>query len=161
MTISIRPIQVGESLIAKRLVVEVAQPMYAPDLTPAEFLARLDAESFFYDIDTFQTVYAPPDGLFLVVVDGDELIGTGAIRRRDETTAELKRLYLRTTYHGQGIGYRVASQLLAFARQQGYEAVRLSTGHVQQRAIHFYSRLGFVMLDELDEREDLQMLLRL
>ena len=45
--------------------------------------------------------------IFLVVLDEDRLVGTGAVRQIDDTICELKRMWLLTEYHGQGIGYRV------------------------------------------------------
>lgn len=143
MTITIRPIQPGEAGAAKALIVAVAQPMFAPHLTAAEFGARLDEDSFFYDVDHHDEVYGPPDGLFLVALDGETLIGTGAIRRLDGTTAELRRLWLREAYHGQGIGFRLTQDLLAFARLRHYHTVRLMTDGIQGRAIAFYQKVGF------------------
>jgi GNAT superfamily N-acetyltransferase len=139
----IRPMQPGEAGAARALVVEVAQPLFAPDLSPAEFGAQLDSHGFFDDIAQFESVYGPPAGTFLVASRMGELIGTGALQRLDDHTAELRRLYVRTAYHGLGIGYALASRLLAFARQSGYREVVLTTDVAQQRAHVFYGRLGF------------------
>ena len=68
----------------------------------------------------------------------------GAIRRLDAQAAELRRMWLLEAYHGQGIGYRLLQELMAFARGQGYQRMVLMTGVVQERAICFYQRVGFV-----------------
>jgi ribosomal protein S18 acetylase RimI-like enzyme len=52
-------------------------------------------------------------------------------------------MWLLQTYHGQGIGYRLILELLAFARQHGYQTAYLTTSLQQQQAIAFYKRVGF------------------
>jgi GNAT superfamily N-acetyltransferase len=157
----IRSMQPGEAWSARALVVEVAQPLFAPDLSPAEFGAQLDSRGFFDDIAQFETVYGPPAGTFLVAARMGELIGTGAIRRQGNQTAELRRLYVRTAYQGLGIGYALASRLLAFARQSGYREVVLTTDVAQQRAQVFYTQLGFQIVAAASTGDDIVMRIHL
>ena len=105
-------------------------------------------------MDNFQQVYENNHGLFLAVLDDGKLIGTGAIKRMDENTAELKRLWLLEEYHGQGIGHRIVMQLFDFARQKGYTRIRLQTGETQIRALEFYKRLGFYEIESYRESMD-------
>lgn len=153
----IRPLRSEEASAAQRLVVEVAQPLIAPDLSPAEFGAQLDRRGFFDDITHFETVYGPPDGTFLVATVAGELIGTGALRRQNDETAELRRLYVRNAYQGLGIGYALSSQLLAFARHRGYREVVLTTDVAQRRAQAFYRRLGFHVVTSASQGDDIVM----
>jgi putative acetyltransferase len=96
--------------------------------------------------------------LFLAVTDDNKLVGTGALKRMDETTAEIKRLWLLEEYHGRQIGYQVMSMLLDFARKNRYARVRLQTSQVQTRAVGFYKRLGFHQIESYREsRDDLSM----
>jgi putative acetyltransferase len=77
-------------------------------------------------------------------VDDDRIIGTGAIHFLEEGVCELKRMWLLTEYHSQGLGYRMMQELIAFARQRKYRFMRLETDPiVQTRAFEFYKRLGF------------------
>ncbi len=91
----------------------------------------------------FQSEYLDRQGLFLVVLDQQRIIGTGALRRLDGDIAELKRLWLLEAYHGQGIGNRLVQALLDFARSMSYKHIRLQTDIRSVRAIRFYQRLGF------------------
>jgi putative acetyltransferase len=78
------------------------------------------------------------------MTDDDQIIGTGAVRRLDNTTCELKRVWLLFDYHGKGLGYRIIQELLAFAREKGYQRIRLETDREDQsRAYELYKRLGF------------------
>jgi putative acetyltransferase len=150
--IVIRPMQLEDLPAAKTMMLTVAAGIFEPDHPAATFVNRHSAA--LSDVDDFQNQYSPPPGLFLVAVDGDAIIGTGAIRRIDDETAELRRMWLLPEYHGQGIGYRLTQELFAFARQAGYQRVRLSTGPEQERALYFYERLGFYPIEPYRDTDD-------
>ena len=87
------------------------------------------------------------------------IIGTGAICKLDDTTCELKRVWLLFDYHGRGLGYRLIQELLGFARKKGYQRIRLETDrHDQRRAYQLYRRLGFYEIPRYsDNTEDAAM----
>ncbi len=152
MNPTIRPMTPGDLDAAKRVILGVAAGLFDPGHREA-FVERWWTQ--LTDVDDWQRVYGPPRGVFLVALDGDQLIGTGAIRPHDKTTAELKRLWLLEAYHGQGIGYRLTAELLAFCRAAGYRRVWLSTDDkVQRRAIRFYERLGFRPIPPYNDSDD-------
>lgn len=154
--IEILPLQPHQIEAAKYVITAVAQRIFEPDLPVEEFYEILRAQHELKDVDEFQQVYFDRDGIFLVVLDDGKVIGTGALKRLDETSAELKRLWLLETYHGQGLGYRVVTLLFDFARQKGYKQIRLKTSTAQERAIAFYKKLGFYeILDYGDDEDDL------
>lgn len=78
--------------------------------------------------------YAPPSGTFMVLMDGDRVAGTGAIRRIDGETCELKRMWFLPAYRGLGHGTRMSEGLLAFARSAGYKRVKLDTSPILEAA---------------------------
>ena len=157
--IEIRPIQEGEGDAARSVIYTTAGQYFFPELTGDSLFATLRVEWPLQDIDEQPNRYSPPAGLFLVAVDEGRIIGTGAVRRYDEATAELKRLWLLPEYQGRKIGYRLMERLLEFSRQQGYQRMILTTTRFQERAIAFYLRLGFKFIpmfkgaDDTDEDE--------
>jgi putative acetyltransferase len=57
-----------------------------------------------------------------------ELLGVGAIRRLDDTHAELKAMHTRAQARGQGVGQAMLAHLLRVARARDYQRVSLETG---------------------------------
>lgn len=152
--IEIQPLQPDQIQDAKYVIYSVAQRIFEPDSSPEEFAKMVAEDDELDDLDDYREIYTARRGLFLVVLDDGKVIGTGAIRKLEEDVAELKRIWLLEDYHGRGIGYRVVSMLMEFARRQGYRAVRLQTSGRQTRAIAFYLRFGFHPIPGESEYED-------
>jgi putative acetyltransferase len=152
--ITLTHLQPHQVFDAKSLISAVAQRIYYPSKTPEYFYDVLEEEGELKDIDDFQQIYEQNHGIFLVVLDDDRLVGTGALKRMDPSTAELKRLWLLEEYQGRGIGYQVVMRLFAFAREKGYSSIRLQTSPEQTRAITFYKNLGFHEIECYNDKTD-------
>ena len=88
--------------------------------------------------------YAPPGGRLYLLTRADGCaVGCVALRRIDETTCEMKRLYLRPEMRGTGAGRVLAEYIIRQAREIGYERMRLDTLPQMQAAIALYRSLGF------------------
>lgn len=157
--INIRRIEPHEIPIAKELIYRVAHQVYQDTRPLEESIAFYEAKRQLHDMDEFQQTYSGRDGIFLVLTDKDQIIGTGAILKLDDTTCELKRVWLLFDYHGRGLGYRLIQELLGFAREKGYQRIRLETDrHDQRRAYQLYRRLGFYEIPRYsDNTEDAAM----
>ena len=141
--ITIRPIRPDEIPAAKHVILTVAYNIFGFDGTLEDSIRYFEAAGELKDIDNVQANYFNAGGMFLVALNGEQVIGSGALRKLDDETAELKRMWLLEAYHGQGIGYRLITQLIDFARQQGYIRIRLQTSPEQVRALDFYHKIGF------------------
>jgi putative acetyltransferase len=87
--------------------------------------------------------YASPQGCLLLAFWSGEPAGCVAFRRLAARLCELKRLYVRPECRGKKIGLRLASALIAAARNAGYNRMRLETVTYMEDAIALYSQLGF------------------
>jgi putative acetyltransferase len=142
--IEIRPIRPEEIPVAKKLIYSVAHEIFHEASSLEESIAFYESRGQLHDMDDVQQTYFNDGGIFLVMTDDEQMIATGAIRRMDDLTCELKRLWLLFPYHGKGLGYRLLQELLSFARDEGYARIRLETDRDDQsRAYQLYKRLGF------------------
>jgi len=85
-------------------------------------------------------------GAFLVAWVEDVAAGCGAIRRVDEVTAEIKRMYVDPGFRGRGIGRALVEALEREARQVGATKIVLETGTRLTRAIKLYQAMGYVQI---------------
>lgn len=150
--ITIRPILAQEIPAAKHVILSVAYVIYGWNGSLEDSIRHFESTGEFADMDQVESHYFQNDGLFLAVLDDDELIGSGAIRKLDSHTAELKRMWLLESHHGKGIGYQLIKRLFEFARAKGYGHVRLQTGSEQTRALAFYKKLGFYEIPTYNDK---------
>jgi len=94
---------------------------------------------------------APDRGAFLVAWSGSEAIGCGAIRRLDDRSAEIKRMYVAADQRGRGLGRHILAALEAEARRLGVRRVVLETGNRQTRALALYRANGFAEIPAYGE----------
>jgi putative acetyltransferase len=86
---------------------------------------------------------APGNGAFLVAYVDGEPVGCGAIRRLDERTAEIKRMYVVPEWRGRGVSKNVLQALEDEARGLGIARLVLETGNRQKSALALYRNSGF------------------
>lgn len=92
---------------------------------------------------------APPSAadidVFLVATDlgGTRLVGCGALRRLDSTSAEIKRMYVVPHARGSGVATGLLRALESAAADRGWTTLRLETGTAQLDAQRFYQREGY------------------
>ena len=88
--------------------------------------------------------YAPPDGRLLLAEYEGKLAGCVALRKWEAGICEMKRLYLRPSFRGKGLGRTIAEKIIAEARNIGYQCMRLDTIEpVMKDAVEMYRKLGF------------------
>ena len=87
--------------------------------------------------------FEPPDGTFVVAFEDDEPIACGGVGRWDETTGELRRMYVLPTHRGRGLGRAILERLEDVGRQLGYSRMRLETGNEAPEALGLYRSAGY------------------
>jgi putative acetyltransferase len=84
-------------------------------------------EGFERELEDLARLSAAPEGALLLAFVGGEAVGCVALRRLSDGCAEMKRLFVRPSARGTGLGGALVVRLLAEARAMGYRAVRLET----------------------------------
>jgi len=88
--------------------------------------------------------YVPPGGRLLLAYDSAQLAGCIALRRLDQQTCEMKRLFAREAFRGKGLGRQLITAIVQEAKQIGYEYMRLDTLPPKMNsAIALYRTYGF------------------
>jgi putative acetyltransferase len=82
-------------------------------------------------------------GTFVIARLDGRAVGCGALRRLDDTSAEVKRMYVEPELRGRGIAKKILDHIEAAARVMGVRRLVLETGIYQAEAIGLYRRVGF------------------
>lgn len=85
----------------------------------------------------------PPLGAFVLVRDGDTVVGCGGVQRVDAETAEIKRMWIAPAGRGRGLGRRLLARLEEIACDLGYPRTILDTNDVLAEAIALYASAGY------------------
>ena len=99
----------------------------------------LGFQNFDEEIANLDTFY---ETMLLARIDG-EPAGCIALRRIDDATCEMKRLYVRSRFRGHDLGRALAEALIAVARERGYRRMLLDTLPTMGTARALYRSLGF------------------
>jgi GNAT superfamily N-acetyltransferase len=87
--------------------------------------------------------FDPPDGLFIVLMDGSITAAGGGFRRHDSDTCEVKRMWTSPRYRRRGLATSVLEYLELAASGAGYPRVILETGPLQPEAEALYAKRGY------------------
>ena len=114
----------------RALIAELNEALLA--LSPPEFCFHMTAEEM-----------AEPDTTVWIARRDGVAVGCGALKRHDADLAEVKRMYVRPTEQGHGIGGALLNQIVSRARQEGIAVLKLETGDRHPAAWRIYERAGF------------------
>lgn len=105
------------------------------------------------DEEDFIHNFAANQGSILIsAFDGDTLVGNASL----SCVFDKKKTLHRATFGiailkcawGQGLGYKILSELISFATQAGYEQLELEVVSTNKTAINLYKKLGFEVYGE-------------
>ena len=98
-------------------------------------------------------VFHPPDGIFFIIKDDDNMVGMGALKKLKPKIGEIKRMYVRPSYRRRGIGKKLLEKLLEKAKEFQYSVVRLDSANYMKSAHRVYEALDFKYIDPYPECE--------
>src|SRR5262245_29077297 len=90
--------------------------------------------------DDMQTLgkFLPPDGRLLLGEVDAQIAGIACMKKLNETICEIKRMYVRPTFRGRGLGRALLQQLIDEAQQMGYPLIRLDSARFMKEAHALY-----------------------
>jgi ribosomal protein S18 acetylase RimI-like enzyme len=84
-----------------------------------------------------------PTGTFIVALSAQSPVGCAGLRLLDDRVGELKRVYVRPSARGRGLGTALITALEAYARSRDLTTLRLDTRHELDEALRIYERHGY------------------
>lgn len=83
----------------------------------------------------------------VLAYDGDVPVGCASFKFFEEGTAEVKRVFVKEAYRGQGISKQLMSTLESYAIYKGFRRLVLETGKALPVASKMYERIGYSIID--------------
>ena len=84
---------------------------------------------------------------FIAVAGGRRVGSVFCVRSDDPGVAKLRLFLIEPDWRGRGLGRRLLAACLGFAREAGYDRLRLWTHESHRAACALYARSGFRLLD--------------
>ncbi len=103
----------------------------------------LTLQNYEDEIKYLERKYGQPKGRLYIAYINHKPAGCIGLRSIDDTTCEIKRLYVRPEFRGHRLGIRLMDQVVMDARMIGYHYMVLDTLPYLASAIAMYQRYGF------------------
>jgi ribosomal protein S18 acetylase RimI-like enzyme len=116
-----------------------------------EYIKWLNADLAFQNVDdelkNFPKKYKSPDGEFIIAKENEKVIGCVAIKKLDDKTCEMKRLFVKDEYKMKGVGKKLVEKIIEESRIKKYERMRLDTLNTMEAALNIYYKNGFCEIE--------------
>jgi len=93
----------------------------------------------------------PPAGFFVVARLDGYPVGCGALKRKDRTTGEIKRMWTASSARRRGVARKVLQALEATAREIGLTTLQLETNRTLTEAQALYRQEGYREVDAFND----------
>lgn len=122
----------------KTLLLEYGKYMYS------ELGLVAGKDSFYEELKILPTPnYQPQNGTFIIALIENTTAGCVAVKKFNEGSCEMKRMYIRPTCRRMGIGKLFCEYVIKWSRNAGYSNVLLDTNEEMTEAISLYRKYGF------------------
>lgn len=105
------------------------------------------------DTNDFFAQYNKTDLIKNVVV---ALNDCGAMKEFDNSTMEIKRMYVTIEMRGKGVAVAVLNDLESWAKELGYKKCVLETGDKMLEAIGLYKKSGYKIIKNYGQYENIE-----
>ncbi len=110
------------------------------------------------DTNDFFAQYNKTDLIKNVVVALNDYlpVGCGAMKEFDNSTMEIKRMYVTIEVRGKGVAVAVLNDLESWAKELGYKKCVLETGDKMLEAIGLYKKSGYKIIKNYGQYENIE-----
>ncbi len=101
-------------------------------------------QSFEKELKNLPGEYAKPSGRLFLALSVEKIAGCIALRKINEATCEMKRLFVRPDFRGLRLGKMLIEKVIVEAKAIGYRRMRLDTlPDKMPKAVELYQFYGF------------------
>jgi GNAT superfamily N-acetyltransferase len=104
------------------------------------------------DLQTIEK-FLPPIGFILIAEIDNKLAGMVCLKKLSEDVAEIKRMYVRPQFRGQGLARTLLQQLINEAKSKNYSLIRLESDKFMKNAHQLYYSFGFKDIEQYEGGE--------
>ena len=116
------PAELDEARILFRAFVAWHRHRHAEDI---DLIDRyFDDAGFERELAGLPGAYAPPSGRLLLAWADGKAAGCAALRRIDDQSCEMKRMFVSPAARGRGVGRALGAELIRAARDQAFQRLR-------------------------------------
>ena len=92
----------------------------------------------------------------IVCFDDNEAIGCGAFKQYDETTVEIKRMFVKPSYRAKGAATEVLQELEKWAIENNFSLAILETIKNQPEAVALYKKNGYTIIPNFGQYKNVE-----
>lgn len=111
------------------------------------FQQYLTIQNYDEELKHLESKYGLPEGRLYLAYSDEQLAGCIGLKKIDNESCEMKRLYVRPQLRGKKIGDILIRQVLKDAKEIGYKHMLLDTLPFLESAIHMYKKYGFYEIE--------------
>jgi GNAT superfamily N-acetyltransferase len=140
MSVAIQRCEEGQTESAKQVIQSVLTNEFATQ--PSTYSSD--------DLNDLLGSYGKLGEAFFVATSGGKVIGTVGVKREDDRTAFLRRLFVLPEYRGKQVGRKLIERAIEFCREVGYQELVFKTTSVMESAIRLCEKNGFVLRGHIE-----------
>ena len=92
----------------------------------------------------------------VVTYVSENAVGCGAIKKFDNSTVEVKRMFVSLDNRGTGVAQKILQELENCAKELGYKKCILETGVRQVEAVKFYKKCGYKIIPNYGQYQGME-----
>ena len=92
----------------------------------------------------------------IVCFDDNEAFGCGAFKQYDETTVEIKRMFVKPSYRAKGAATKVLQELEKWAIENNFSSAILETVKNQPEAVALYKKNGYTIIPNFGQYKNVE-----
>lgn len=92
----------------------------------------------------------------VVAYEDGQPVGCGCFKQFDDSSVEMKRMYVKPEHRRKGISSAILDELEAWAAASGYTTAVLETGDRQDEAIALYKKQGYSIIPNYPPYEQME-----